>query len=193
MLLRITTGPLHWQLSGGSSPLRKPSARGMSTSCLWVARPSLTIYSRDELWQYDPAVSQLRNERRKLTGPKPDWAFGMKVKPKTNLWRKLSVLHEFTAPEVWPRCGNAKLFAPFLIIESKSNHGSIRTGENQLANSMIKCHDILNSLNIPCFLLGILHIECFAKLYLSVSTQTYKEGRRYTNEVMPYSIGGNQG
>lgn len=145
---------------------------------------ALILSSHDQLWNYDTALTNYLPKRALLVGPKPAYAFGLELQEGSEIWDKVCTLPEITMPSVDSICASA-VTAPFLILESKSNYGNIRTGENQLCNAMVKAHDILNSLNLQttCFILGVVQVEYHARLYMSVSSQACDGRIRYTDRV----------
>lgn len=69
---------------------------------------------------------------------------------------------------------------------------SIRTAENQLANSFIMAHDILCSLGVQDRLcvLGAIQMEHDFVTYMSFSTsQTDEDGKKYVDQVYILRVG----
>lgn len=136
--------------------------------------------SQDLLWRgYDQAVIQVNAARANLVKPKPDFAFGLNYTSQSFMWNQLKKWKDKSIPSV-DAFVTPKLTMPFLIVESKSNAGSKRTAENQLANAVIKAHDILCSLNLQdqLYVLGMVQIECDISLYMTFSTREIDQDRK---------------
>lgn len=104
--------------------------------------------SEDELWKdFDVPIKQLIPARANLITPKPDFAFGLKYKIRSAMYNKVRLWENFSIPSVnlFVTCDVAM---PFLVFESTSSAGTLRATENRPANSVIKAHDLLCSLNV---------------------------------------------
>ena len=131
------------------------------------------------------AMIQNIPSRANLVKAKPDFAFGLKYSPKTQLYKMLRQYKDNSVPSVDAFVTSA-LAVPFLIFESRSSDGSLRRAENQMTNAMIKAHDILCSLrlqdDLPIF--GMIQIHFAIHLYVSFSTlQIDEDGVGYTGTV----------
>lgn len=136
--------------------------------------------SQGLLWRgYDQAVIQVNQARANLVKPKPDFAFGLKYSAQSFMWDQLKGWKDKSIPSV-DAFVTPKLATPFLMLQSKSNAGSKRTAENQLANAVIKAHDILCSLNLQdqLYVLGMVQIECDISLYMTFSTREIDQDRK---------------
>ena len=115
---------------------------------------------------------QLLPKRANLSVPKPDFAFGLHWPTDSPFFDYAHNWMDYTIPSTNAFCTPTLSF-PFLICESKSSAGNLRTAENQLCNSLIKGHDILCSLNLQheLHLLGMTQVGPGIDLYASVSTR----------------------
>ena len=141
--------------------------------------------SVDQNWDYDSALCKFLPLRSQLRQFKPDYAFGIRFGTESAIKYKIQLLPEATLPGVSPVCCHHLTF-PFLVIESRSNDGSIRAAENKLSNAMVKAHDILNSLNLQgsYYVLGVVQVERHVRYYLSFSIQQTNGGlNRFADEV----------
>lgn len=123
--------------------------------------------------------------RVNLVQPKPDFAFGLKYDLESTMYMKLRQWQDKSIPPV-DAFVYTKFPMPFLILESKSARGSIGTAENQLANAMIKAHDILCSLNVQdrLYVLGMVQVQYHVDLYISFSLREIDgDGKPFTKKV----------
>ena len=124
-----------------------------------------------------------------MSPAKPNQAFGLYFEPGSTLWRQVRDLAELTVPSVSPFCYRNLTF-PFLIFQSQSNAGNIRTAENQLANAAVKALDILRSIHLEdkLFVLGIVHVEFSARLYMCTCTRKSGVPEALVDKVSPISV-----
>lgn len=138
------------------------------------------------MWfRYDPAIVQLIPDRSQLIRPKPGWAFGLRYEMRSPMHKKLTEWKYKAKPSV-DLFVTGTLGTPFLVVESQTNFGNEATGEHQLANSFVKAHDILCSLNVQSdlFVLGIVQVSYSCHMYISFSTRQQDEDEKvYTDSV----------
>lgn len=135
-------------------------------------------------YQYDTAVTHLIPARASLSRPKPDFAFGLLYETQSKLYDRLLDWKDKSSPSV--DLFVAELLAvPFLVVESRSNMGTLGEAENQLANSMVKAHDILCSLDAQSdlFILGMVQVQYLCQFYISFSTKREKDRKSHVDTV----------
>lgn len=145
--------------------------------------------SQHHSWRaWDPALAQLIPERPQLSRPKPDFAIGLMTRPtpRSDFDRMTDTYKFHSVPAVDLFVRAKRLAFPFFICEFTSEHGSVRTAVNQLANSMVMAHDILCSLDAQddLYILGLVQAADICKYYVSFSTRSIdEEGKPYTRDV----------
>lgn len=114
---------------------------------------------------------------------KADYAFVLKLADelmaRVRIWGRISTspLH----PSV-----HRLLTLPFLMMVSKTQNGSMYEAGNQLANSMMKAHEALCSLNInePIYLFGIIqHNTSIAQFGSDADRSTDSDNNTYWNTI----------
>lgn len=123
--------------------------------------------------------------RSDLCAAEPNFAFGLQFPKPSPAFSKVLEYKHRSIPEI-DLFVTADLALPFFIFESKSNNGSIRHAENQMANAMIKSHDILCSLDVQdaTYIAGAIQVKFSLTFYLSFSSRSVDEhGRPFTQAV----------
>ena len=153
----------------------------------------MLIISQDLLWrEYDPALKQLIPNRQLLSRPHPGFAIGLDTRLGLSIsspfdFNEMTEDYKFhSIPAVDLFVYPSNLAFPFFICETKSDHGSRWTAENQMANAMVMAHDILCSLNAQddLYVLGLVQIADMLSSYISFSTRFIDEdGKPYTRDV----------
>ena len=120
-----------------------------------------------------------------LSIPRPNFAFGLSYHHRSDVWKKILKWQDFSIPSI-SLIARQELSLPFLVIECKSDHGTLRQAEHQLANALVMSHDMLCSLNLQdsLYVFGIVQVELFVRFYISYSKrQLDEDGLAYCDEV----------
>lgn len=134
---------------------------------------------------YDVPLKQINPARSKLVAPKPDMAFSFKMSVKSQMTLDIMEWQSNSIPGV-DLCVTSRLICPFLVFESKAEHGSVHTAENRLGNAMIMMQDILCSLKVndTLHLFGLIQDGLMLYPYISFSKRIEDcEGRTHCATV----------